>query len=222
MPRKVVLSLPKLGVTGGGIEKKKEIYVLSFVSDLAPPAKDSQGKAKQKLPEIVAAHNETLPNLLPEIASEALMQFVLVSASNTFARIKPTQPVSLSGSGILLYPYLDPNGLLASHFVVVESDANKRNLGKLLGDIFANKAVTGAVDGLIKAGITQANVAALLGALVAEVPAILKKNKDDLLFAHSHSGFDFDNYGCGPGASSADFELGNDRANCTLRVLVTD
>lgn len=218
---KVVLSLPKLGVTGGGLEKKKEIYVLSFVADLAPPPVDADGKPEPKLPEIIAAHNETLPNVVPELASDALLQFVLVSVSNLFTRIKPNQPVSLSGSGILLYPNLDPHGLLASHFVVVESDAGKRNLGKLLGDIAGDDAVSGAVKKLIQNGVSAQPLAGLLSSLVFQVPKVLKKNKDDLLFAHSHSGFDFDNYGAGPDKKFAEFDLGNDRAYCTLRVMVT-
>ena len=47
----------------------------------------------------------------------------------------------------------------------------------------------------------------------------LKKNKDDFLFAHSHSGFDFDGSGCRPGEKFSDFELENDRVYCTLRVM---
>jgi hypothetical protein len=58
-----------------------------------------------------------------------------------------------------------------------------------------------------------------MNALVSGLPQLLKKNKDDFLFAHSHSGFDFDNYGVDNG-SKADFDLENDRVFCTLRVRV--
>jgi len=215
MSKKVVLSLPKMGVRGGGWEKNKEIYVLSFVADLA-------GGSGKKAGDVVAAYNETLPNLLPAIMKDASLQFVLVSVSNLFKRIRPDQPVSLTGSGVLLYPNLDPKGLLASHFAIVECDEGKRKLGKLLEGILGDDSVKKGVADLIKAGISQTAVAGLMSALVSNIPEFLKKNKDDLLFAHSHSGFDFDNYGCGPESTFQEFEIGNDRAHCTLRVMLTD
>jgi hypothetical protein len=208
---KVVLSIPRLGVKRAGFEKKKEIYVMSFTSDLNP-------SPEARLPEVIAANNETLPNVVPQAQGKALLQFVLMAVSNSFQRIQPDQPVSLSGSGILLYPNLDPKGLLANHFVVIEGDEGKRNLGKMLSNLFADEEVSGLVDAL-KTAVTQPAVAALMNALVSGLPQLLKKNKDDFLFAHSHSGFDFDNYGVDNG-SKADFDLENDRVFCTLRVRV--
>jgi hypothetical protein len=208
---KVVLSIPRLGVKRGGFEKRKEIYVMSFTSDLnkSPTA---------RIPDVIAASNETLPNVVPKIQEQALLRFVLMAVSNTFQRIQPDQPVSLSGSGILLYPNLDPKGLLASHFVVIEDDEGKRNLGKMLESLFGNSDVKQLVD-VLKKGVTQPAIAALMNALVSQLPTLLKKNRDDFLFAHSHSGFDFDNYGVDSG-NVANFELENDRVFCTLRVRV--
>jgi hypothetical protein len=208
---KVVLSIPRLGVKRGGFEKRKEIYVMSFTSDLNESPSAKLGT--------VAANNETLPNVVPTIQEEALLKFVLMAVSNTFQRIQPDQPVSLSGSGILLYPNLDPKGLLASHFVVIEDDEGKRNLGKMLESLFGNKDVTSLVD-VLKKGVTQPAVAALMNAIVSQLPQLLKKNRDDFLFAHSHSGFDFDNYGVEDGSKVANFSLENDRVFCTLRVRV--
>ena len=128
---KVVLSIPKLGVKPGGFEKNKEIYVMSFSADL-------RAADESRLPEVIAAYNETLPNVMPEIANQALLKYVLMAVSNTFQRIRPDQPVSLTGSGILLYPHLDPKGLLANHFVILEDDEGKRRLGKLLENLFSN------------------------------------------------------------------------------------
>lgn len=209
---KVVLSIPRLGVKRGGFEKRKEIYVMSFTSDL----NKSPGA---RLPDVIAANNETLPNVVPKIQDQALLRFVLMAVSNTFQRIQPDQPVSLSGSGILLYPNLDPKGLLASHFVVVEDDEGKRNLGKMLESLFGNSDVKSLVD-VLKKGVTQPAIAALMNAIVSQLPQLLKKNRDDFLFAHSHSGFDFDNYGVDTG-NVANFELENDRVFCTLRVRVS-
>jgi len=111
MPR-VVLSIPELGVCAGG---NQEIYVISFAADL-------HHTGQPKAVDAIAAYNETLPNVVPEIQKEALMQFMVVSVSNMFERIRPDQPVSLTGSGIILYPGLDPKGLLASHFAIIECD----------------------------------------------------------------------------------------------------
>lgn len=208
----VVLSIPRLGVKRGGWEKRKEIYVLSFSSDL-----NDSGSAK--LPETIAAYNETLPNVVPNIQKEGLLQFVLMSVSNTFQRITPDIPVSLSGSGILLYPNLDPKGLLANHFVVIEDDEGKRNLGKRLENLFDNTEVKSLVTAL-KKSVSQQAIAALMNTLVSQLPKILKKNKDDFLFSHSHSGFAFDNYGGAPDQAVTDYPLENDRVFCTLRVLV--
>lgn len=213
---KVVLSIPRLGVTSKGWEQSKEIYVVSFASDLAAATDEP------KQPGVIAAYNETLPLVAPELMGSALMRYVVMTVSNVFPRIRIDQPVSLSGSGILLYPNLDPNGLLASHFLVVESDEGKRRLGSILEGILADDAVGAAIQALISAGVSQPLLAGLMRALTSQVPRILKKNRDDVLFAHSHSGFDFDDYGLrGPEENPSDFELGNDRAFCTLRVRVT-
>jgi hypothetical protein len=213
----VVASLPELGVNYGGWEKNKEIYVLSVAADL-------RGLAGKGFPEIAAAHNETLPNVVPAIMGDAAMKWMLISVSNVFQRVQRGQPVSLTGSGILLYPKLDPGGMLALHFLVVESDAGQRNLGKVLGDILADATVKAAVNALAAAAsITQPLVAKLMSAVVSQIPAILKNNKDDILLTHSHSGFDFDDYGVITATPPRvqDFKVANDRAYCTLRLRLT-
>ncbi len=217
MSKRVVLCIPELGVRAGGWERNKEIYVISFATDLGAVGNGP------KMPDAIAAYNETLVNATPNVMGADMMRYVVVAVSNVFPRVRADQPVSLSGSGIILYPDLDPNGVLASHFVIVESDEGTRNLGKLLDQVSSDQAVTKAVAALIAAASpTQPLLAALMNALVSQTPKILKKNKDDLLFAHSHSGFVFDNYGCRPGESASSYQLGNDRAFCTLRVLVRE
>ncbi|MBZ0100726.1 MAG: hypothetical protein K8I65_01030 [Thermoanaerobaculia bacterium] len=208
---KVVMSIPKLGVTNRGWEACKEIYVLSFTADLNPPS-------APKVQEVIAAYNETLPNVAPAAVAHAGMNFLLTTASNVFPNVRADQPLSLSGSGILLYPNLDPNGLIANHFVIVESDEGKRDLGKLLDATLSDSTVSGAISVLQKAAsLSQPLLATLMGAVVSRLPAILKKNKDEILFAHSHSGFDFDDYGAN-GGQVTEYQLGNDLANCTLRI----
>ena len=46
------------------------------------------------------------------------------------------------------------------------------------------------------------------------------KTKDDVLLTHSHSGFDFDDYGVYPESRLTDFTVANEMVECTLRVRV--
>lgn len=209
----VVLSIPRLGVKRGGRERNKEIYVLSFSSD--------ESNRGQALPEVIAAHNETMPQVWPSVGTAALSNFVYMATSNTFQRIRPDQPVSLSGSGIILYPNLNPGEMLANHFVVLESDQGSRNLAELLDGLINDKDVSSVVAGMQSSGVSRPMVGGLFRALISGLPKVLRENKDDFLFSHSHSGFDYDDYGLPPGqAVGYDFDLENDRVFCTLRLRV--
>jgi hypothetical protein len=208
----VVVSIPELGVRGKSIERNREIYVLSL-------AADNRGADPGRNEVPIAAHNETLPNVAPGLQKHAALQFVLCMVSNTFPRIRKDLPLSLSGSGILLYPNLDPKGLLAMHFVVIECDQKTRDLGRTLDGILGSKPVRDVVTRLV-AGVTQPLQAGLMSALVEQIPKTLANNEDDLLFAHSHSGFDFDKYGLEPGESMRDYAIGNDKVRCKMRVRV--
>lgn len=219
---KVVLSIPHLGVKHNGLEKNKELYVLSFAVDGNPVANQAA-----TLKDVIGANNETLPDLAPEIANLAALRWVFVSASNLFERVTVTQPASLSGSGILLYPNLDPKGLLACHFVVIESESRTRHLGKVLEDVLGDNAVKSAVNVLANAataaagGIPGAAAAAVMRALVSVLPKVLKRKRDRIWFTHDHSGFDFDAYGLPDGSQTThDFALSNDRVALTLRLRV--
>jgi len=79
--------------------------------------------------------------------------------------------------------------------------------------------VKGVLD-LLKAGVKSNLVGSLMSVIVSQLPGILKSNKDDLWLAHSHSGFDFDNYGVEDPSGIQNFKLRNDRAYCTLRIRV--
>ena len=213
----VTLSIPKLGVTEKGWESSKEIYVLGFVTD----GRGAEDRSQQ----FIAAHNETLPDIRPEFARNGVGRYLHVSASNIFRRIRADQPLSLSGSGIVLYPNLDPKGFLAAHLFVVEHDGGVRRAGEWLGkllDRLAEDSGIGSVLKLIPGVIDNAiPFAGLMKAVGQVVPELLKDNKDDPLCQHLHAGFDFDNYGLTEDDSGVeDFPIGNDRAFGTLRVRV--
>ena len=207
---KIAITMPSLGVTAKGLEKNKEIYVLGLAADLNPEARSGGD-------ECVGALNETLAAIVPNRQGLGVLKWIVASASNVFHWVRPDQPPSLSGSGIVLYPNLAPEGFLALHVSIVESDAGARRAGAALEGILGHDAVKGAAEGMTEAG---ESVALLMRAVTGVVPEILKGNKDDVLFSHNHSGFEWDDYGL-EGEKSKDFEVGNDRAYCILRVRQT-
>ena len=209
---RVYVSLPEVHVSSKGTEKKKEIYIVSLGSDL-------RGESNHR-PPVVGASNETLGRMTPSI--RAAMKFVVVAVSNVFPRISAKQPLSLTGDGIVLYPPpSDPMGMLAIHFVIVESDKGKRDTGGFLEGIFGDDSVKKLLKDASKATAAAGNIPAgllseVFSATTAAIPAILKANKDDLLFAHSHSGVDFNGYQ--GSVDGTKYEIGNDRAGATLAI----
>ena len=208
----VTQSIPKFGVTEKGWETNKELYVLGFVTDNRGLEDRSQ--------KFIGAYNETLPAISPALEGTALAQRVHVSASNVFRRVRADQPVSLSGSGIILYPNLDPKGHLAAHLLVVEHDEGVRSLGRMLESLVNDSDLNAAAAALGNA-VKIAPFSGLMNKIGTIVPNLLKNNRDDPLFQHLHSGFDFDNYGLSAEEFGVeDFPIGNDRAFGTLRVRV--
>lgn len=212
---RVYATLPKVHVTEKGWEKNKEIYIISLASDL-------HGESNHR-PAIVGASNEMLTNISPGI--ESAMKFFAVSVSNVFERIRPDQPLSLSGDGIVLYPPADPKGMLALHFTIVESDQGARNVGKLLEEIFGDSFVKTLLSEITKLTVASGNIPAtlltsLFGAVTTIIPVVLKNNKDDIMFSHSHSGVDFNGYGGSRDGES--YPVRNDLAGATLKVWVRE
>jgi len=207
----VYATLPKVTVTKKGIEKKKEIYVLSLASD-------THGESNHRAL-AVGASNETLKNVSTDI--EAAMKFVVMSVSNVFTGITAKQPLSLSGDGIVLYPPNDPKGMLALHFVIVESDHGKRNAGRLLDQVFGDKDVKSLLGEFAKLTAATGNIpvsllTSLFGAVTSLIPKILAANRDDLLFSHNHSGVEFNSYNASP--EGTEFAVGNDKAGAILKL----
>ena len=208
---RIAVTMPSLGVTARGWEKNKEIYVLGLASDLNP-------EARRGGEECVGALNETLAVTAVDHQSCAALKWIVPSVSNVFHWIRPDQPPSLSGSGIVLYPNLDPKGFLALHVSIVESDAGARRAARTLRGILEHDEVERLAGKMTKPD--KVGVASLMGVVAGRLLDILESNEDDVLFSHNHSGFEWDDYGL-EGDTSRSFELGNDRAYCTLRVRQT-
>jgi hypothetical protein len=184
---KVFVCLPELRLKKAKFNR--ELYVVSFASDL-------RGESNHR-PPAVGASNRTLATFTPEI--ESAMKFFVMATSNIFHGIDKDQPPQLGGDGIVIYPPADPEGMLAIHISVVESDAGIRNQGKLLAEIFGKKEikdvlgeiakVTGAA-GPIPAGILTAAMAAITSVL----PGILQKNGDNVYLDYNFSGRNMGSY----------------------------
>jgi hypothetical protein len=207
---RVYATLPKVTVTKKG-ERTKEIYVVSLASD-------THGASNHR-PLAVGSDNETLRTATSGIS--AAMEVFVVAVSNVFTKIKPKQPLSLSGDGIVLYPPADPAGMLALYFAIVESDHGKRNTGKLLEGIFGKPEVKRLLEDVANATATFGNIptallTSMFGTVTELVPKVLQSNRDDILFSHSHSGVDFNNYHASP--DGTEFEVGNNRASAVLKV----
>lgn len=176
---KVFVSMPRLESLKGG---NKELYVVSIATDLRG--------AEEEFDRTVSANNQPLDRIVPETADKSLLKYYVMAVSNVFEKIKPGHPVAMIGDGIILYPELDPKGLLGLDIFVVESDAGHRSAGKLLEGLLGDKTVKQGVDSLIAAGakLTAPLVGEVANAVVSVIPAILKKNHDDLLFSIAYSG----------------------------------
>ena len=212
---RVFATLPEVTVKRKGAERRKEVYIVSLASDL-------RGESNHR-PLAVGANNETLKAISPEI--DAAMRFVVISVSNIFENITPKQPFSLTGDGIIVYPPADPEGMLALHFAIVESDKKTRNVGKVLGELFADQSVKSLFGEIAKFTAAKTNVpsallTSLFGAVASNLPKVLQNNRDDQLFSHSHSGVDFTGYG--GSVDGKTYEVGNDRAGAKLTVSVRD
>lgn len=189
----------------------RELYVVSFASDL-------RGESNHR-PPAVGAGNRTLATFSPEV--DAAMKYFVVAASNIFHGIDREQPPQLGGDGIVVYPPADPQGMLAIHVSIVESDAGIRKQGKLLKEVFAKKEVRDALSGISAAtGPTGPLPAALLttalGAITSVLPAILEKNGDDVLLDYDFSGRQIARYHGSADGVVHQFE--NKKAAASLRV----
>ena len=189
----------------------REIYVISFASDL-------RGVSNHR-PKAVGASNQTLQDLTPDV--DAAMKIFVVAVSNIFYHIDKDQPVSLSGDGIVLYPPADPQGMLALHVAIVESDRKARDFGALLKKIFSNDEVKTGMKQIAILVASTGNVPAqlvtgLMGVATTILGEALVNNGDDILFSHNHSGLDISAYG--GSKEGKDYTIQNKKVKATLRI----
>ena len=205
---KLVVSVPKLGLPSKAHDAR-QLYILSFASDLN--IKDNSGT------EVIGGANKDLSAMLPADSDKDPLKFMLASVSNIFPVTRSFPKASLSGSGIMIYPNLDPGGFFALQMFIIESDDNHRRFGAKLEKVLADDGVKTAVDKL-KGSITNPLIGSLMGAVSSVVPKLFKDSSDDLLMSHAHSGFDFDNYGLEEGKKMQDFPFFSKHAEGILRI----
>jgi hypothetical protein len=207
---KLVVSVPKLGLPAKA-DDARQLYVLSFASDLNIKQNNDA--------EVIGGANKDLSAMIPPKAGQDTLKFMLASVSNIFPVTKSFPKASLSGSGIMIYPNLDPGGFFALQMFVIESDDNHKRFGAKMEKVLNDGAAKGAVDKL-KSKITNPLIGSLMGAVSSVVPKLFKDSSDDLLMSHAHSGFDFDNYGLDDGVTQQDFPFFSKHAEGVLRVRI--
>jgi hypothetical protein len=208
---KVFASMPRLESLKGG---NKEIYVFSIASGLRG--------ADDDLDRTASADNQPLDRIVPDGADASLLRYYLTAVSNVFERIRPGSPVAMIGDGIILYPDLDPKGLLGLDIFVIESDAGHRSAGNLIGSLLGDRTIREGVERLIAAGarITAPLVGRVAASVARAIPTILKKNRDDLLFSIAFSGRAARNYGLRPGRQI--FARSNRLVECDIAFDLTE
>ena len=208
---KVFASITSLESLKGG---NKELYVIALSTD-------GRGADKREQ-DIISAHNEQLTRIAPEIVELDAMKWMIASVSNIFERVKPGSPALILGDGIILYPELDPKGLLGMHVAIMESDSGHRELGARLNKVLASDDVANAVTSLAGSVTPQAKLVGDLMRTVAE--SFLENNKDDVLLTFGYSGRRSTNYGIGididPTRPVRDFPFQNDLIKGNLRVML--
>ena len=208
---KLVVSIPELGLSPTA-DDSRQLYVLAFASDL--------NIKENKEADVIGAGNKNLSAMIPDLANKDAMSFLLASVSNIFPVSRSFPRASLSGSGVMIYPNLDPKGFFALQLFVIESDDNHRRFGEKLKKVLNNKKVKGTVEKL-KTAVSNPLVGSLMGAVSDAVPAFFSDSGDDLLLSHAHSGFDFDNYGIPYEQRVAEFSFVNKIVAGKLRVRIT-
>lgn len=211
---KLVVSIPKMGLTPKA-DDSRELYIIAFSSDL--------NIAENKEEDVIGGSNVTLPVLAPDLAKKDAMKYTLAAVSNIFPVSRSKPNANLFGSGIMIYPNLDPKGFFALQLFVIESDDNHRRLGKILSSILDDKEVKKVVDGITGA-ITQPIIAGVMRSIASVVPKVFENSIDDLMATAGFSGFDFDNYGLGDGVKTADFPVQDRKGiiEATIRVRVNE
>jgi len=208
---KLVVSVPKLGLPATA-DDARQLYILAFASDLNIKENSEAG--------IIGGANKDFSSMIPPNADKDALKFMLASVSNIFPVTRSFPQASLSGSGIMIYPNLDPGGFFALQMFVIESDDNHKRFGAKLDKILGDEGVKSATDKL-KSAITNPLIGSLMGAVSSVVPKLFKDSSDDLLMSHAHSGFDFDNYGLDDGKKLQDFPFFSKHAEGLLRLRVT-
>ncbi len=191
----VSVSITALALTSEKGEDTKELYAVALYTD-GSPDRDAKTECEER------------EGLVLDCGA-----FTMV-ASPVYRNITIENPVSLSGSGIVLYPNRPPNGYLMVHVFVIESDRGAARIVKLIGGL-AEKVASDEIGVLTGSS---------LGAMTAAANVIVESVKDffvkdDALLEHTHSGFDYNTYGTD---GSSVFVSRNGKVCMELNVVATN
>ena len=214
---RVLVTLSELRVRDVPDWKSNEIYVQSTVYDGRKTDWSGESKDDSRVTDETAdpiegsggpGQRKIFYNVFKRIGEKSSGQVEKSSGEGkkNSGQVKKYGQLSLSGDGIVLYPAEVPNGILSVHVNIIEQDMKEgkkrqsaqvlENLGKTVGNL-KNLSI----------------VEPLLSAILRSI------GNDDILFSHTHSGFDYNGYGTENGYS--EFRICNDKVYAILTVNAT-
>ncbi|WP_205700944.1 hypothetical protein [Jeongeupia sp. USM3] len=99
-----------------------------------------------------------------------------------FPKVAPASTVTMLGDGHLLYGPKNPGEFIALSILMMESDADMQERGKLIKEIIESRAADLGISAIIAANPGSAAIVGILKELASFVASALSKNGDDELF----------------------------------------
>ena len=132
MSQKVTVSIPRLEVSGGA-EKRKEIYVAGVVAQESDWRDQVDGASQLCRREKLRLQSSVEPVGATSGQAPSRNTNALLFRSETFHRVR--YGLSMSGSGLLLYPPANPGEWFSLYIAVMESDEGLRTLGGVVAEL---------------------------------------------------------------------------------------
>lgn len=99
-----------------------------------------------------------------------------------FPKVRPNTTVTMLGDGHLIYGPRNPGEFVAISVLMMESDADMRNRGRIIKEVAQSKAADLGVKAIIAANPSSAAIVAILKELTLFVASELARDGDDELF----------------------------------------
>ncbi len=157
----------------GTLEVRNEVYVVSLAMDLSGTGQNIEpdGETGQLLSDGFRAFNK----------------YAVVSVSPLFHGIRRDEELPLIGDGLLLYGPKDPEGKIALHMAIMESDADHRGIGDKMEKALKRAKVFEALEAI---GNVTTIAAPQIGVVARPVISALRYGFETFLFFLKEDGDD--------------------------------